>query len=492
MLLQAEALVAHVFVAAEGSSGAEDRRYLHDVWRACEDVLGMTDRVAGLDADPPAGWDAPSASSGVLAARTRPGGGVYQAILRRERDVFCLSVILEPDPSEGIGWPELDARWSRALAEPTRGTVGTVRMFVARLGADATDRVRADELVADVPADAGASALWPERGVAVPDGFMVWEASVPDDRRLERRVVVIARQEGERDLSDWTWIGPGAVLPPLAGYLLNAARLRFQLRIWDDGEGTRRLREDTDAVVGRLLATVPAASAGRGHGETELIDASRELVSLQTRAMGLADRTARLREMSRTVAIAAANLAAFGGGTRLGGLFADDRGLAEWFGRRLDDEIAYLDAASQRAGQVGALADQLLLRDRQRRQESVNLALTGVVGAVLMVLAAIQSLGYDVPLPAPVEPAVVTALGASALLASLVVLRVVVPDRRWPKVLVRAAVGGVGASLGWVVASAAGGAAAGPGWALLGAGAGFVAGVLGASVPRRLRSTAGR
>ncbi|GAA1802628.1 CATRA conflict system CASPASE/TPR repeat-associated protein [Actinomadura chokoriensis] len=491
MLLQAEALVAHVFVAAEGGAGDEDRRYLRGVWRACDEVLGMTDGVAGLDADPPAGWDETSAASGVLAARTRPGGGVEQAILRRERDVFCLSVILEPDPSEGIGWAELDARWSRALAAPTRGTVGTARIFVARLGADATDRVRAGELVADVPVEEGAAALWPERGVAVPEGFMVWEASAPDDRRVERRLVVIARRDGEHDLSDWTWIGPGAVLPPLAGYLLNAARLRFELRIWDDGEGTRRLREDTDAVVGRLLATV-TASAGRGRGEAELIDASRELVSLQTRAMGLADRTARLREMSRTVAIGAANLAAFGGGAPLGGLFADDRALAEWFGRRLDDEIAYLDAASQRAGQVGALADQLLLRDRQRRQESVNLGLTGVVGAVLMVLAAIQSLGYDVPLPKPVEPAVVTALGASALLASLVVLRVVVPDQRWPRVLVRAAVGGVAASLGWVAASAIGGAEAGPGWAMLGAGVGFIAGVLGVSVPRRLRSTAGR
>ncbi|GAA1866831.1 CATRA conflict system CASPASE/TPR repeat-associated protein [Actinomadura bangladeshensis] len=491
MLLQAEALVAHVFVAAEGSTGDEDRRYLRGVWRACDEVLGMTDGVAGLDADPPAGWDGTAAASGVLAARTRPGSGVQQAILRRERDVFCLSVILEPDPSEGIGWAELDARWSRALAAPTRGTVGTARIFVARLGADATDRARAGELVAGVPVEEGAAALWPERGIAVPEGFMVWEASAPDDRRVERRLVVIARRDGEHDLSDWTWIGPGAVLPPLAGYLLNAARLRFELRIWDDGEGTRRLREDTDTVVGRLLGTV-TASAGRGHGEAELIDASRELVSLQTRAMGLADRTARLREMARTVAIAAANLAAFGGGTQLGGLFADDRALAEWFGRRLDDETAYLDAASQRAGQVGALADQLLLRDRQRRQESVNLGLTGVVGAVLMVLAAIQSLGYDVPLPAPVEPAVVTALGAFALLASLVVLRVVVPDQRWPRVLVRAAVGGVTASLGWVAASAVGGAEAGPGWAVLSAGVGFVAGVLGVSVPRRLRSTAGR
>ena len=66
------------------------------------------------------------------------------------------------------------------------------------------------------------------------------------------------------------------------------------------------------------------------------------------------------------------------------------------------------------------------------RQEQFNLGLTGVVGTILMVLAAIQSLDYTVPLPHLVEPAVIAVLGSLALLTTLVVLRIAVPDRPWP------------------------------------------------------------
>ncbi|WP_158854843.1 CATRA conflict system CASPASE/TPR repeat-associated protein [Saccharothrix deserti] len=185
----------------------------------------------------------------------------------------------------------------------------------------------------------------------------------------------------------------------------------------------------------------------------ELVAAVRELTSLQARELGLIDRTTRLREMCRTVDIATANLVAFVG-DELGGLFADDRELAGWFVHRLDDDATYLEATLQRAAQVGALLDQFVQRSRQRRQESINLGLTGFVGAVLMSLAAIQSLQYTVPLPAAVKPAVVAALGGLALLVSLIVLRIVVPDRRWSRVLVHAGAGVVCGAFGWIAGAA--------------------------------------
>jgi hypothetical protein len=286
-------------------------------------------------------------------------------------------------------------------------------------------------------------------------------------------VVVIASADADTELSAWTWIGAGRNLPPFAKYLLHAAKLRYQLQVWDEGQDSRRLRAEADATIRKLLGIV-APSRRRDPSQSELTEAARELAVLQARELGLVDRSTRLREMCRTVEIAAANLAVLGGD---GGLFADDRELAEWFGRRLDDDATYLEAALRRSEQVGAVIDQLVQRSRQRRQESVNLGLTGAVGAILMSLAAIQSLQYAVPLPPLVKPAVITALGTLALCASLVVLRIVAPERRWSSTLVHIGVGAVTASLGWIVVAAVWGSRVGPGGTWLSAGFGFLIGV---------------
>jgi hypothetical protein len=209
------------------------------------------------------------------------------------------------------------------------------------------------------------------------------------------------------------------------------------------------------------------------------VAASRELVSLQAGELGLVQTSTSLREMHRTVDIASANLTALSENGQLDGLFADDRSLAAWFGQQLDDDATYLEAARERVTQVGGLTDQLVQRVQQRRQERFNLGLTGVIGAILMVLAAIQSLQYTVPLPPLVKPAVITTLGAAALLASLVVLRFAVSDRRWPLALVWVGFGATTAAATWIGVSAFAGATTVAGtW--LWAGAGFVVGVAAA------------
>ncbi|GAA2974703.1 hypothetical protein LV75_001856 [Actinokineospora diospyrosa] len=417
----------------------------------------MTDAVPGVAIEPD--W----AADGVLAARTRPGSGIHQAVLRREHDVFCLSVVVEPDPADGLLWADLDAQWSAVMAPPTPGVLGVARLFLACLPEPGAPP-------SGVPADPSAPATWPDRGITVPQGFAVWEASAPDESRAQRRLVVLAGEEQDAELSSWAWIGAGLALPPLAKYLLHAAKLRYQVRVWQAAPDSRDLRAEADSTIRTLLAAV---RPGRDPAHGELLDAARRLTSLQARELGLIDRSTRLREMGRTVDIATANLAAFAGDPHLGGLFEDDRGLAEWFAGQLDDDATYLEAALQRCAHVSALVDQILQRARQRRQESVNLALTGVVGAILMSLAAIQSLQYTVPLSAHAKPAVIAVLGSLALLASLVVLRVVVPDRRWSLVPVHLGCGVVAAMAAWIVF---------PEWTVLFSGAAFVAGTAVAAV----------
>jgi hypothetical protein len=155
--------------------------------------------------------------------------------------------------------------------------------------------------------------------------------------------------------------------------------------------------------------------------------------------------------MQRTVIIASRNMTTYAGGDQTSGLFADDKETSEWLDRQLDNDATYLEVASQRARSVAALADQPIQRGLQRRGERFTLGLTGVVGAVLMVLAAVQSFQYAVPVAKPVQPAVISALGAFALLASFVVLQVAAPGRRWPNIAVCAAAGLLGAAAAWVV-----------------------------------------
>lgn len=499
--LQASALVVHLFVAVNGEHRAADHRYLLKVWAACGSVLGMTEEVpvTGRTVDPAGDCDGVGGESGLLAARSRPGPGVHQAVLRREHDMFCIAVMREPAPAEGIGWAQLDQEWTDAAGEASPGVIGTARLFLARL-VDAGTPVSNEGLTTAVrsacPLDPTVAPGWWEQKITVPQGFTVWETSSPADDRHVRRIIVVAAADRDPELSAWTWISRDRSLPPFGRYLLHAAKLRYQRRVWGDGQGFRELRLEADATLRTLLGVVAPRTQPKQRWReptpTELVTASRELALVQARELGLVDSSTRLREMRRTVVIAAANMDALSGDADLGGLFADDRALAGWLSEQLEDDATYLEAAQERTRQVGALTDQLVQRVQQRRQERFNLGLTGVIGAILMSLAAIQSLNYTVPLPPLVKPAVVAALGALALFAPLVVLRFAVPDRRWPLVLAQAGFGLVTAALAWVGVSALTQDRWGDGWTWLISGGAFVVGMAGAAglvALRRWRST---
>jgi len=486
--LQADALVVHLFVAANGPRPDADREYLRTVWARCAAGFGMTESITGLAPDPDL-----DAGTGLLAGRKRPEPGgpyVQEMLVRREHDTFCLTVMREPP---GETWSRLDQEWSDTLdgLTATPGVIGSAQLYLARLvDPGAPDPAALGAAVRARLPDQPEAGQWWRSGITVRD-FAVWEASAPADGRDLRRIVVVAATDQDPELSAWTWVVGARELPRFGRYLLHGAKLRYQRRVWAAEEAwLRQARKDADAAVSRLLKVVlPGPGAGEP-SEDELAEASRQIVALQADEVGLVRTMTSLREMRRTVEIATANLTALSGSSSLNGLFADDRELGGWFGQQLADDETYLEAARERAGQVATLTDQLVQRglqrrqDRlarrqeglQRRQERFNLGLTGVVGAILMVLAAIQSLEYTVPLPHLVEPGVVATLGAVALLASLVVLRVAVPDHRWSLWLVWAGVGTTTAASTWVAVSATGPAATAV-TTRLWSGAGFAVGV---------------
>jgi hypothetical protein len=156
--------------------------------------------------------------------------------------------------------------------------------------------------------------------------------------------------------SAWAWSTGDTTIPPLARYLLHAAKLRQMYRGWQRGDDTRELAATVQAQAARLREAAPeeladGTMAGRLHrkaGEARL-------------------RAADLRELRRSVEIAKHNMELVISSPGLlvpAGPFADDRNLASWFLDRLDDEVSSLGIAADRAahsadllaGQLGAEA----------------------------------------------------------------------------------------------------------------------------------------
>jgi hypothetical protein len=458
--LQGQELVVHVFVRASGRDAAAGRRYVLDLWHRCCERFTLDQAVPGHPRSPPDPDDlVPTAApGGVLAARTAAGAGVHQVVLRWLREVLVLSLIRAPGDGSPHAWPELEDEWNAVVRPPAAGVIGVTRILQARLADPAADLDPA-VLAPVVGAAAGGDSGWSAGGVlraAAPMGpFAVWEAEPPGDpadrdTRAERRIVVVAGADHDDELSAWTWTRGTPELTPFAHYLLHAATVRYELRVRAAGAG-RELRGTVDAAIAPLLAlTEEVATSGREPDVGELTDAWVELVRLQAGELGLVDRASRLREMHRTVEIAGRTLAAYAGQERPTGLFADDADLAGWATRQLDNDATYLEAAIERAGSVATLTDQLVSRGLQARRERFNLALTGVIGAILMVLAAMQSLRLEFALPKPLLGGVVTGLGTLVVLVHVLLLRLAVPDRRWSAALVCVVAGVLVGTLPWI------------------------------------------
>jgi len=372
--------------------------------------------------------------------------------------------MLAPEPSAGISWHQLDQRWSAAAWDtPPEAVLGEARLYLALLGCDhdtrAADgsgrgsapgrsesrnivRSAAQTMCAAMPASPAAREWWWRRATATRQGFALWEASSPEDSRRERRIAVIAAEERETAVSEWVWTRGDAVLPPFGRYLLHAAKIRYELRVHASGQEVRKLRDQADTRCNELLGLLARKDkpGSAPDSEDSLIVASTRLVAVQAGSAGLIQAATGLREMRRTVQIATANMAAaLGSGAAEVGPLADDRRLADWFAQQLDDDALYLEAARERIRDVAAVTatvvqDRLQRRqeDARRRQERFNLLQTAIIGAVIVGLTAVQALGYQLPLPGPVKPPVIAALGAIALLLASIVVRLTLSSGRQP------------------------------------------------------------
>ncbi|MEV4175094.1 CATRA conflict system CASPASE/TPR repeat-associated protein [Nonomuraea sp. NPDC049709] len=479
-LLRDHALAVYLFSPLTGPAADAGRRRLLDIWRRCADTFGMTRAVPrlGVPAAPPDNLtvarpprlsgrspaDLPGALPPLLAAAERPGKGVWELVLRSEHDVLCLGVMLAPARDEAMGWGALERAWLE-VSGGQAPLLGEVRLLLATHTAG-RGRGRPPAALRDAVRQDGAPVGSDGRRLLA--GVDAWELPDGDDARSLRRLVVTAAADRQALLARWVWSGDPAGIPWLPRYLMHMAKVRYQLRVHAAELSFRDLGARVDDAAARLAALgVPDEPVPLDR----LIAARRELTQVQADSSGLHLTAIAIGEMSRSVEIAEANMAAVlaseldglsPDGRSPRGLFDDGR-VIDWFRAELDDDRHYLQATTERAAEIGRVIGLLIqqrLQEREeearRRHEWLTLLQTSFLGALVMGLAAIQALTYKLPLPGPIQPPLIATLAALALCLPTVAYRYSPgPAGGRPALAGHAALAVAGGAVGWLAISAA-------------------------------------
>jgi nucleoside phosphorylase len=334
----AEELVVHAFIVMDDVTGDGPYQLAHRMWWSCLPLMGQPITVAGrqLPEHPPEdAADLPdeSVEEAVIAAQQSSVGDM-QALLRRRHDVLNLSVAFTPNTDQLAGWREFERRWERLVDDSSAGLLGEARVYYGKVSsahalplpatADMADAVRGS--LPPGPHEPG----WERTGVTTVDGFPVWELSPRDDSRRLRKILVLTPENHDERLSAWVWSDGNPAMPLFARYLMHAAKMRHQARLWDRGRSLGGLRARAADIVARLRAA----------------DSRPSRDSVWDVELDVASALATLPAMKHTVEIAADNMSrTLAGAVPVGegrDLFADDHSLSKVFPTWLDDEIEYL------------------------------------------------------------------------------------------------------------------------------------------------------
>jgi nucleoside phosphorylase len=388
-LVSEQELIAHVFVPVEGPLSTAAGEWIRELWSLCGSDLGMTESVPRLDLPRTLPGDFTAVPRRGPVAALQSQDTCFQAIVRREHDVLNVSLLLAPpDGPDGPGSPASSRSWLRenellnsVLSSPAGPLLGAARLYLGKhagsAGADGQESAPAlpvsaplGSALAGLLPDTPQDAQWWQRGVTGPAGLTIWEITPREDTRLDRRIVLLAPADADRELSAWAWTrGGDPAMPSLARYLMHMAKIRYELRVHAAAPPVaarcQRAADGISALRSLLDGSVLDGSVldGRGPSQNRYAITDR-LAELDADSARMAETSAALMAMRRTVQIAEQNAAAAlglpdrepaqaAGGTDL---FADDRAMASWFGLQLEDDIAYLDASLHGAKEMNAIA----------------------------------------------------------------------------------------------------------------------------------------
>jgi hypothetical protein len=396
------------------------RRWLDTLWADIAG-LGLDCPIDGVGAVTLPDAFEPGRPFRVLAGRqgdiTDPVAGIRQALLVQADDYVLLLAVLGSAP--GRNWPSLRQDWAAAtgsgrLGGPPPAILGSALVYLGLRRRPPPAPAALDNLIPRPPGHA-----WDERWTETPEGFRLAEARAGAVAELDqpRQLVVLADPRREADLDRWSW-SSARQLPPLVRYLVHAAAISDQLRVYQDGQGFRANRHGMEQLIDTLAAEpIDTADLRR------LLRIRQLLAREQSDASGLITTLSRLRAMGRTVQVAAANLAAAlpapgrpaAGDWPPGSIPDRDRRLAAWLGEQLADDVVYLQATAERAAYLERLT-QTCITERQRRYEQqITLIQASILGAIIMALTGVTALQYQIPVPSAVRAPLICLLAGIAL-----------------------------------------------------------------------------
>jgi hypothetical protein len=331
---------------------------------------------------------------------------VAQAYVFTRHDVvgICVALASTSDRDQLATWARLLDEWRAAggALAPIQQLLGTDLCFVADVdGQPAEFARRHGSEVAAALRTAGLD-LWDEP-FRTADGFTLWEWQDPAGQRV---FAALSTRAASEDLSRWLWWQEDRELPPFARYLLNASKLGYEVRVYDEyhrAMGERIRAVDTD------LAELMTLQEHRGGSPRSLqrVQASQEkLADAQIEAAGLAIDLTHLRSLKRTVSIARHNLAltapqaAPGQRVTAAQMFERDQAVASWLDGQVDQDVGYAEAVVERAREaqnVTQLRLQQSLTQLSRAQNRVALLQTSVLAALLASFTVVTVLKVTIP-----------------------------------------------------------------------------------------------
>jgi hypothetical protein len=452
------ALIAHAFVpvGAPQADTAVAEAYLRRVWAAGRS-LGITEPLLeGVPADLPEvlpSTDSPAFRLLAAATGTRPDR-VTQAFCFIRHDVIGIGVALASTASQAPleTWAAILRAWRTAGGDepPPPQVLGTDRVFIAHAGTEpaALSKTYGAEVWSALKA-AGLDA-W-DVPFRTADGFTVWDWQDPTGPRV---VAILSIPSDEDDLSRWLWWQGDRELAPFSRYLLNAAKLGYETRVY---QATRQGIVDKVHAMDRRLAELMAVPRSTSSMHA-LQGAQQRLAEARSETAALAIELTRLGALRRTIEIARHNLslttpmAAADQQTSAGQLFERDQAMANWLDGQIDQDVGYAQAAMERAREaqnVTQLRLQQVLTELTRAQGRVALLQTSLVAALLAGFTMVNVLGLKPSIPEAVKP---------SLLATGIFLLLALPPlaAHWYErygLIDRLAAALAGSSAGWLVSA---------------------------------------
>lgn len=344
--------VAHLFAFEDGPQADRAYEQLRALWAACGSQLGMSVPIDGLgvpDRLPELRTELPPGD--YLAARQRAGTPDRQCVLRRVGGgVLALSVMMvQPKPERTgirrrrangnrLGWSDFAMLWSHATAGGTDALLDETVLLLARTQTKRNPSAKATaqlgkSLAGLLPYDETREREWWRAGSTTVSGLGVW-----DTRRRNptsaRELVVVAQPAGDQELSQWVWLKPGALLPPLAEYLLEAAVVRHHARVLDDWQAAPLLA-DLDSLVAEIGATFGGSQSSGAR--SKLLRS--HLDRLQANEVDLGTLIERLQRVVDQTGVGLGRMADTWGDPD--SVLPNDRSLATWLMEEATTELAY-------------------------------------------------------------------------------------------------------------------------------------------------------